>query len=56
MQKQTDEIYMKEALKQARKAYALEETPIGCVIVRENRIIARGYKEAQYREKSSCAC
>ena len=30
-----DEKYMKEALKQAKKAYALEETPIGCVIVHE---------------------
>ncbi len=34
---------MKEALKQAKKAYKAEETPIGCVIVREGRIIARGY-------------
>lgn len=34
---------MREALKQAKKAYALEETPIGCVIVYEGRIIARGY-------------
>ena len=33
----------KEALKQAKKAYALEETPIGCVIVHEGKIIARGY-------------
>ena len=49
MQKQTDEIYMKEALKQARKAYALEETPIGCVIVRENRIIARGYNNTSFQ-------
>ncbi len=39
----TDERYMKEALKQAKKAYALDETPIGCVIVYEDRIIARGY-------------
>lgn len=38
-----DEKYMKEALKQAKKAYALEETPIGCVIVHEGKIIARGY-------------
>lgn len=43
LQRKTDEKYMKEALKQAKKAYALEETPIGCVIVRDNRIIARGY-------------
>ena len=34
---------MKEALKQAKKAYALGEVPIGCVIVYEERIIARGY-------------
>jgi tRNA(adenine34) deaminase len=38
-----DEKYMKEAIKQAKKAYALGEVPIGCVIVYENRIIARGY-------------
>lgn len=37
------EKYMKEALKQARKAYALGEVPIGCVIVHEGRIIGRGY-------------
>ncbi|MCC8137239.1 MAG: tRNA adenosine(34) deaminase TadA [Clostridiales bacterium] len=39
----TDEKYMKEALRQAKKAYALQEVPIGCVIVCEDRIIARGY-------------
>ncbi len=38
-----DERYMKEAIRQAKKAYALEEVPIGCVIVYEDRIIARGY-------------
>lgn len=38
-----DEKFMKEAIKQARKAYALEEVPIGCVIVYEGKIIARGY-------------
>ena len=35
--------YMKEALKQAKKAYALGEVPIGCVIVYGDKIIARGY-------------
>lgn len=35
--------YMKEAIKQAKKAYALEEVPIGCVIVHDDKIIARGY-------------
>lgn len=39
----TDEKYMKEALRQAKKACALGEVPIGCVIVYEDRIIARGY-------------
>ena len=37
------ERYMKEAIRQAKKARALEEVPIGCVIVREGKIIARGY-------------
>lgn len=40
-----DEKYMKEALKQAKKAYKLNEVPIGCVIVREDKIIARGYNK-----------
>ena len=35
--------YMREALKQAKKAYALGEVPIGCVIVHEGVIIGRGY-------------
>lgn len=38
-----DEKYMKEALRQAKKAEALEEVPIGCVIVQNGKIIARGY-------------
>lgn len=37
------EKYMKAAIKQAKKAYALEEVPIGCVIVQNDKIIARGY-------------
>ena len=42
-QKKTDEKYMKEAIWQAKKAYKLDETPIGCVIVHEGKIIGRGY-------------
>lgn len=38
-----EEKYMKEAIKQAKKAYALNEVPIGCVIVYEDKIIGRGY-------------
>lgn len=37
------EKYMKEAIRQAKKAYAIDEVPIGCVIVYEDKIIARGY-------------
>ena len=37
------ERFMKEAIKQAKKAEALKEVPIGCVIVSEGKIIARGY-------------
>ena len=37
------ETYMRAALQQAKKALLLGEVPIGCVIVYENRIIARGY-------------
>lgn len=38
-----DEKYMRQALAQAKKAWALTEVPIGCVIVHEGRVIARGY-------------
>lgn len=41
----TNEQYMKEALKQAKKAYRLGEVPIGCVIVYQDRIIGRGYNK-----------
>ena len=38
-----DEKYMKIAIREAKKAYALDEVPIGCVIVQNEKIIARGY-------------
>ncbi len=38
-----EEKFMKEALKQAKKAYKLGEVPIGCVIVHEGEIIGKGY-------------
>ena len=43
LQEKLDIKYMKEAVKQAKKAYALGEVPIGCVIVYEDKIIGRGY-------------
>lgn len=38
-----DEKYMKEAIRQAKKAYVLGEVPIGCVIVYKDKVIGRGY-------------
>jgi tRNA(adenine34) deaminase len=49
-----DEKYMKEALKLARKAYANGDVPIGCVIVYDGRIIARGYNRRN-KDKQSLA-
>ena len=40
-----EERYMKEAMKQAKRAYAIGDVPIGCVIVYEDKIIARGYNK-----------
>ena len=39
----SDEKYMRAALLQAKKASAIGEVPIGCVIVYEDKVIARGY-------------
>ena len=49
-----DEKYMKKALQQAKKAAALNEVPIGCVIVYEGRIIGRGYNRRN-TDKSTLA-
>jgi len=40
-----DEKYMKEAIRQAKKAAKIGEVPIGCVIVYEDKIIARAYNK-----------
>ncbi len=48
------EKYMKEAIKQAKKAYMLEEVPIGCVIVYDNKVIGRGYNRRN-TDKSTLA-
>lgn len=47
-----DEKYMKQAIIQARKAYAKEETPIGCVIVHKDKIIARGYNKRNWKKNT----
>src|ERR1044072_3797069 len=43
----TDEYFMREALRQAQKAYAADEVPVGTVIVRESKIIARAYNQVE---------
>lgn len=45
IEKWVREKYMREALRQAKKAAAIGEVPIGCVIVHQDKIIARGYNK-----------
>lgn len=42
-----DEKYMKQAYKEALKAKEIDEVPIGCVIVKDDKIIARGYNKKE---------
>lgn len=48
------EKFMKEALKQAKKAAALGEVPIGCVIVHNGKIIGRGYNRRNTDKNTLC--
>lgn len=43
----TDEHYMRQALKEAQKAFDEGEVPVGAVIVMNERIIARGYNQVE---------
>src|SRR5580692_2229433 len=43
----SDDFFMGEALRQAARAYEAEETPVGAVIVREGRIIARAFNQVE---------
>lgn len=47
-----DEYYMRQALKEALKADKIDEVPIGCVIVLDGKIIARGYNKREKLENS----
>ena len=49
-----NEKYMKEALKQAKKALKLGEVPIGCVIVYQGKIIGRGYNRRNTDKSTLC--
>ena len=47
-----DEYFMKEAIKEAKKALLIDEVPIGCVIVKDNKIISRGYNKRESKQNS----
>jgi tRNA(adenine34) deaminase len=42
-----DKVYMSEALKEARKAFAEDEVPVGAVVVHQGKVIARGYNQVE---------
>jgi tRNA(adenine34) deaminase len=42
-----DAYFMKQALREAQKAFEADEVPIGSVVVMENRIIGRGYNQVE---------
>jgi tRNA(adenine34) deaminase len=42
-----DEQFMREALRQAKKAYDTDEVPVGAVVVREGKIIGRAYNQVE---------
>src|SRR5437879_9948407 len=44
---ESDHYFMGEALRQAARAFAAEEVPIGAVVVREGRIIGRAYNQVE---------
>ena len=44
---QSDAYFMGQALREARRAYAAEEVPIGAVVVREGRVIARAWNQVE---------
>jgi len=41
------EIYMREALKEAQKAFSRDEVPVGCVIVHKGAIVGRGHNQVE---------
>src|ERR1041384_5135722 len=43
----TDQYFMREALRLAQKAYKADEVPVGAVVVREGKIIARAHNQVE---------
>lgn len=48
-----EEKYMKLALLQAKKAYDKLEVPVGCIIVKDNKVIARAYNQKETKLDST---
>lgn len=48
-----NEKWMKKAIKQAKKAAQKDEVPIGCVIVKDDQIIARAYNKREMKQCST---
>ena len=53
MKKHSKEFYMKQALKEANKALLIDEVPIGAVIVKDDKIISRGYNHRESKNDVS---
>lgn len=49
-----EEAFMKEALKEARKAYKKEEVPVGAVIVKNGEVIAKAYNLKETKTDTTC--
>ena len=49
-----NEKFMREALKEARKAYEKDEIPVGAVIVKDGKIISRAYNSRESSKNCSC--
>ena len=47
-----DEYFMRQAIKEARKAEALDEVPIGAVLVHDGKILARGHNLREKKQSS----
>ncbi|MEQ9592729.1 MAG: nucleoside deaminase [Cyclobacteriaceae bacterium] len=47
MELYTDEYFMREALKEAQKAFEIGEVPVGAVVTCKNKVIARGHNQTE---------
>lgn len=47
-----DNFFMKEALMEARLARSIDEVPVGCVIVKDNKIIGRGHNLTRHKNSA----